>query len=228
MLFTPARRHAIQAIFLITLLRFGTWAISARNARYLMDIHPLLSVAVACLLMELTRWRWLRKLTRGVVFLFLVGNLAWQAALLMQEGSIPVVLGLESRKEYLLDHNNPPYGAIHFINQLPSESKVFFVGNGQSYYVNTEHMADVNHANWGHLIYRYGESPEQLHQALISQGFTHIFYSGYDFEWQLEFDTEGHIAKELTLFDKFIDRCAHLVYDEGKNEQLYKLLSQCK
>jgi hypothetical protein len=168
------------------------------------------------------------KLTRGVVFLFLVGNLAWQTALLMQEGSIPVVLGLESRKEYLLDHNNPPYGAIHFINQLPSESKVFFVGNGQSYYVNTEHMADVNHANWGHLIYRYGERPEQLHQALISQGFTHIFYSGYDFEWQLEFDAEGQIAEELTLFDQFVENCARLTYDAGENSQIYTLQERCE
>lgn len=228
MLFTPARRRAIKAIFLITLLRFGTWAISARNARYLIDIHPLLSVAVACLLMELTRWRWLRKLMRGVIFLLLVGNLAWQAALLMQEGSIPVVLGLESHEEYLLDHNNPPYGAIHFINQLPPESKVFFVGNGQSYYVNTEHVADVNHANWGHLVYRYGERPEQLHQVLISQGFTHIFYSGYDFEWQLEFDAEGQIAKELALFDQFAERCTHLAYDAGENGQIYTLQERCE
>jgi hypothetical protein len=229
MFFIPAhRRRALNVILLITLFRFGTWAISARNARYLMDIHPLLSVAVACLLMELDRWRWLRRLTRGLVCLFLVVNLVWQTALLVQEGSIPVVLGLESYEEYLVDHNDPPYRAIRFINQLPSDSKVFFVGNGQSYYVTTEHLVDVNHANWGHLIYLYGEEPEQLRQALVSQGFTHIFYSGYDFEWQLKFDAEGEVAEELALFDRFADRCARLIYDEGEAGQVYKLLSQCK
>jgi hypothetical protein len=183
---------------------------------------------MAYLLMELARWRWLRRLTRGLVFLFLVTNLTWQAALLVQEGSIPVVLGLESYEEYLVDHNDPPYRAIRFINQLPSDSQVFFVGNGQSYYVTAEHLADVNHANWGHLIYRYGEEPEQLRQALVSQGFTHIFYSGYDFEWQLKFDAEGEVAEELALFDRFADRCARLIYDEGEDGQVYKLLSQCE
>jgi hypothetical protein len=223
------RRHrAINLILLIIALRFVTWAISARNARFLIDIHPMLSVVMAYLLMELARWRWLRRLTHGLVFLFLVTNLTWQTALLVQEGSIPVVLGLESYEEYLVDHNDPPYRAIRFINQLPSDSQVFFVGNGQSYYVTTEHLADVNHANWGHLIYRYGEEPEQLRQALVSQGFTHIFYSGYDFEWQLNFDAEGEVAEELALFDRFADRCARLIYDEGEAGQVYKLLAQCE
>ena len=222
------RRPAINLLLLISLLRFGTWAISARNARYLMDIYPLLSVAVAYLLMELARQRRVRMLIQGIIFALLVANLTWQALLLVQEGSLPVVLGLESREEYLADHNDPPYQVIRFINQLPAGSRFFFVGNGQSYYVTTDHVADVNHDNWGHLAYLWGEEPHQLHQALLTQGMTHVYYSGYDFAWQLNFDFEGRLARELTVFDEFAARCAQLIYDEGKEGQVYALLDQCR
>ena len=222
------RRPAINLILAISLLRFGTWAVSARSPRYLMDIYPLLSVAVAYLLMELGRRRNARVLIQGILFILLVANLAWQALLLAQEGSIPVVLGLESREEYLAEHNDPPYRAIRFINQFPPGSRVLFSGNGQSYYVTTDHVADVNHSNWGHLVYQWGDEPEQIRRALAAQGFTHIFYSGYDFTWQLNFDFDGSLARELTVFDEFAARCATLVYDEGEDGQVYALLGRCR
>ncbi|RLC90809.1 MAG: hypothetical protein DRI77_14540, partial [Chloroflexi bacterium] len=169
-----------------------------------------------------------RVLIQGILFILLVANLAWQALLLAQEGSIPAVLGLESREEYLAEHNDPPYRAIRFINQFPPGSRVLFSGNGQSYYVTTDHVADVNHSNWGHLVYQWGDEPEQIRRALAAQGFTHIFYSGYDFTWQLNFDFDGSLARELTVFDEFAARCATLVYDEGEDGQVYALLDQCR
>jgi len=222
------RRTAISMILLIALLRFVIWAFSARNARYLMDVYPLLSIAVAYLLIELARRRMVWALLRGLVLVLMVANLAWQVLLLGQEGPISVVLGLESCEDYLAEHNHPPYRVIRFINDLPTGSKVLFAGNGQSYYVTTNHIADVNHSNWGHLIYKYGEDPTRLYQALGDQGVTHIYYSGYDFAWQLNFDFDGRLAKELELFDQFSARCARLIYDEGENGQVYALLDGCK
>jgi hypothetical protein len=138
-----------------------------------------------------------------------------------------VVLGLESREEYLSKHNSPPYRAIRFINQLSPGNKVLFIGNGQNYYVTIDHVADVSHGNWGHLVYQWGEEPSQLHQALVAQGITHIYYSGYDFAWRLNFDFEGGLAHELALFDQFAAQCAYLVYDEGENGQVYGLSERC-
>jgi hypothetical protein len=222
------RRGTVNLILLIAALRFVTWAVSARNARFLMDIFPLLSIAVAYLLMELSRRHLFQLMLQGVLFLLLVANLVWQSALFFQEDPIPVVLGVESREEYLVDHNDPPYRAIRFINRLPPDSKVFFVGGGQSYYVTTDHVADIAHANWGHLVYRHGERPEQLHRVLLSQGFTHILYSGYDFEWHLNFDNDGHIAQELDLFEEFTARCARLVYSAGEDVEVYALSDACE
>jgi len=222
------RRPAINLILAISLLRFGTWAVSAKSPRYLLDIYPLLSIAVAYLLMELARRRNARVLIQGILFILLVANLTWQALLLAQEGPIPVVLGLESREEYLAERNDPPYRAISFINQLPPGSRVLFSGNGQSYYVTTDHVADVNHSNWGHLVYQWGENPAHIQRALAAEGITHIFYSGYDFVWQLNFDLEGQLARELAVFDEFAARCATLVYDEGEEGQVYALLDQCR
>jgi hypothetical protein len=222
------RRRVINLILLISALRFVTWAVSARNARYLMDISPLLSTAAAHVLLELSRRRIFRLLLQAILFCLLVANLVWQSSLLVQEDPIPVVLGMESREEYLVEHNDPPYRAIRFINQLPPSTKVFFVGSGQSYYVTTEHVADVNHANWGHLVYRYGEQPDELLRALHSRGFTHVYYSGYDFAWQLNFDSGGEIARELALLEEFTARCACIVYDAGGNGQVHALLETCR
>ncbi len=222
------RRAAISLILLIALLRFGSWAISARNARYLMDIYPLLSVAAAYLLTELARQRGIQRVIRGITFAMLVVNLAWQATLLVHEDPIPVALGLESRDEYLSEHNHPPYRVIRFINHLPPGSRVFFVGSGQSYYVTTSHVSDVNHDNWGRLIYLWGEDLSQLYQALVAQGISHVYYSGYDFTWQLNFDFDGHLARELAVFDQFAARCMRLVYDEGEDGQVYQLLERCE
>jgi hypothetical protein len=222
------RRTDINLVLLIGLLRFGSWAVSARNARYLMDIYPLLSVAIAYLLAELARWRRVRVLIQGAVFVLLVANLAWQALLLVQEGPLSVVLGLESREEYLAEHNQPPCQAVRFINRLPASSRVFFIGNGQSYYVTTDHVADVSHSNWGHLVYQWGEEPAQLHQALVAQGVTHVYYSGYDFAWRLNFDFEGQLTRELALFDQFAARCARVIYDGGEEGQVFALLERCE
>ena len=222
------RRKVINLILFIAALRFVTWAVSARNARYLMDVSPLLSIAIAYVLLELSRRQIFQSLLQGLLFLLLVANLVWQSSLLVQEDPIPVLLGMESREEYLADHNNPPYRAIRFINQLPSDSKVFFMGNGQSYYVTTEHLADVNHANWGHLVYSYGEQPDELLQALLSRGFTHLYYSGYDFTWQMTFDSSGEIARELALFETFTTHCARIVYDAGEDGQVYALSETCR
>jgi 4-amino-4-deoxy-L-arabinose transferase-like glycosyltransferase len=221
------RRRVINLILLISVLRFGTWAVSARSPRYLMDIYPLLCIPVAYLLAEMARRRWLGVLVRLTVFSLLVLNLVWQVSLLIQEDPIPVVLGLERVEDYLVEHNHPPYKAIQFINHLPSDSRVLFVGNGQSYYATVDHVADVNHDNWGHLIYLWGEEPFQLHRALMAQGITHIYYSDYDFVWQRNFDFDGHLAHELALFDLFAARCARLTYDDGENGQVFALLEQC-
>lgn len=223
------RRRAVSVILLIAALRFGTWAVSARSPRYLMDIHPLLSVAAAYLLVELARprgragRRYALGVVQALVAVLLMANLMWQVALLAEEDPVPVVLGMESREAYLADENDPPYRAIRFINQLPPESKVLFVGNGQSYYVTTDHVADVNHANWGHLLYRYDGELEVLHRALVAQGFTHIFYSRYDFDWQLNFDSEGHLAQELALFERFVDWYADLVYSDEAGSRVFAL-----
>jgi hypothetical protein len=192
-----------------------------------MDIYPLLCIPVAYLLAEITRWRGLRVLVRLTVLGLLVLNLVWQVSLLAQEGPIPVVLGLERVEDYLAEHGDPPYKAIHFINQLPSDSLVFFVGNGQSYYVTVDHVVDVNHDNWGHLIYLRGKEPAQLHRALMTQGVTHVYYSGYDFVWQQNFDYNGHLTQELALFDLFAARCGRMIYDDGENGQVFALLEQC-
>jgi hypothetical protein len=227
-LYAFVKRHrAVSLLLLIAILRFATWVLSARNTRYLLDIYPLLSVASAYLLTELARRKLLRSLGQVLVLILMVANLTWQALLLIQEDPIPVLLGRESPEAYLLDHNHPPYRAIHFINQLPPGSKVLFVGNGQSYYVIQDKIADVNHSNWGHLIHLYGEEPRQLREALAAQGITHIFFTRYDFLWQMNFD-DGHLGPELALFDRFSAQCAELTYDEQERGQVYTLLDQCQ
>ena len=229
------RRRVVSLLLLVALLRFGTWAVSARNARYLMDIYPLLAVAVAYLLIELDRKGWLRVAVQVLVLALLTISLAWQVLLLAQEDPFPVVLGLESKDAYLSDHNQPPYRAIRFLNGLPGGSRVLFVGNGQGYYATVPHVADADHGNWGHLVYLWGEEPQALRAALADQGITHVYYSAYDFEWRTTFDTEAQIGHELAVFERFAARCAIPVYD-GAAEAVdaadaglvYRLLDHCE
>jgi hypothetical protein len=62
----------------------------------------------------------------------------------------------------------------------------------------------------------------------VAQGITHVYYSGYDFAWQLNFDFDGQLARELVPFDPFVARCARLIYDDGENGQVYALLDRCR
>lgn len=95
-------------------------------------------------------------------------------------------------------------------------------------------MSKVQDTKWGKLyfyrslIYLWGENIHLIHESLLSQDFTHIYYSGYDFDWRLNFDTEGDLARELDIFDHFVDRCARLIYDKGDSGQVYELLLQCE
>lgn len=227
--YLAVRRHqGITLILLICTLRFGTWVLSARNLRYLLDIYPLLGIAVAYVLVKLATRRWAKVLGQALVLTFLVANLAWQMLLVVQADPLPVVLGRQSHQDYLSIHDDPPYRTIYFLNSLPPGSKTLFVGNGQSYYATGDHISDVNHSNWGHLIYKRGQDPVDLRQALVEQKITHIFFSAYDFTWQMNFDFGGHLSAELATFEEFASRCTSLVYDQGEEGQVYALLDQCR
>lgn len=222
------KRWTISLLLLISLLRFATWAVSARNLRYLMDIAPLLAIVVAYVLVEVGRRAWIRTASQILVLVLMVANLAWQVLLLVQEDPIPVVVGAEGREHYLREHNQPPYRCIEYINELNPDSRVLFVGNGQSYYATAEVVADVDHGNWGHLVYLWGEDLDQIRAALAADGISHIYYSPYDLAWRLSFDTEGEKRREMELFELFAAGCASPVHDLGEDGVVYELLDRCR
>lgn len=222
------KNRMINLILMIAILRFGIWALSARNTRYLIDLYPLLSIAVAYLLLEISHRRQVRVFIQVIVLGLLIINLIWQLMLLVQENPIRVILGIQDREAYLTEYNYPSYSIITYLNRLPEGSSVMFIGNGQSYYTTTEHISDVNHSNWGHMLFQFGEIPSELHQQLLNQNISHIYFSGIDFEWQSNFDFDGHLSKELTVFEEFVNRCALLVFDMKIDGQVFQLLDKCK
>jgi hypothetical protein len=62
---------------------------------------------------------------------------------------------------------------------------------------------------------------------LLSQEFTHVYYSDSEFAWELNFDSDGEMARDLALFQDFTALCARTVYDAGEDGQVYVLSEAC-
>lgn len=215
-------KPVMSALVVITTLRFLAWSV-AQHARYLLPLFPALSVISAYVFFQLVRRvRLGRFLVYTLVTSLMLVALGFQLFMAMLLPPWPVVIGTESKSDYLYRAVNQ-YAAIRFVTEeLPEEAKVMMLWDGRAFYCDERCLPDRAQQSWPMLVLAHGTVEAQA-KALHTIGITHLFYSKSDHQFFMELDKSGlhHDAGQI-LLDEFVPACAEMLFDD-RNVSVYEL-----
>jgi 4-amino-4-deoxy-L-arabinose transferase-like glycosyltransferase len=209
-----AENGTIKRLAILSGLFFGFWwfFLGGREFRWLMPIVPLCSVIVAYVMFRLLQAELkLKAVVLGsawVYFLFSVG-----VGAVYNSKFFPVVLGLESKQEFLLEKVRN-YDVKRFINEkLPNNSKILSFLRPCCYYIDREYVKALPRYS-GLIDYSKIETPEQLLEKLKELGVTHIVKEG---RFTMEDSGKGFVDKEeakiyMTLYRGLEDKYLEVIY----------------
>ena len=155
---------------------FGT-----QQVRFWLPSQMLACVFAAPSVELLVNWARRKHSIKIVLFLVLIGSLAWNMWFLGKQflkiGFYRPVLGMEQEKDFLI-RKVPGYPALEFINQnLPPRSYLLCVWTGAyGYYLNRKFYSDtfIEDITLKEFIHA-SVNGEELSQRLTQAGFTHLF-----------------------------------------------------
>jgi hypothetical protein len=163
------------------------------QTRLLLPIFGVVAVLAAVSLDRLTILRrpqlavdWL---VRAVVSLTLALLLFSSLTTFLQINPVPVILGLETRDDYLARRLGTYQLAMEAVNDLPSDSRVVFLWEPRSYSCQVDCWPDALLDRFLHLTYLYPDAAS-IAEAWREEGVTHVllYRLGMEAIVQDEFD----------------------------------------
>ncbi|HIQ00674.1 MAG TPA: hypothetical protein EYH30_00840 [Anaerolineales bacterium] len=131
---------------------------------------------------------WLvRAVVVGVLALTLVGTLLSAA----QGRPLGVLLGFESREDFLARRLGWYYATVEYINQeLPSDAVVLFLWEPRSYHCQVTCLPDALLDRWLHTTHLHGHDADRIAALWQTEGVTHVLLhrAGLDFVLADRFD----------------------------------------
>jgi len=128
-------------------------------------------------------------LARAVVSLTLALLLFSSLTTFLQINPVPVILGLETRDDYLVRRLGTYQLAMVAVNDLPSDSRVVFLWEPRSYSCQVDCWPDALLDRFLHLTYLYPDAAS-IAEAWREEGVTHVllYRLGMEAIVQDEFD----------------------------------------
>jgi hypothetical protein len=171
----------LRAIGLMFLVSAAFFLFGTQQVRFWLPSQMLACVFAVPSIALIVNWTRKKHAIKGVLFLVLIGCLAWNIWFLGQQflkiGFYRPVLGMETEKDFLI-RNVPGYLALKFINQnLPPRSYLLCVWTGSyGYYLNRKYYSDtfIEDIILKEFIHASANG-EGLSQRLTQAGFTHLF-----------------------------------------------------
>ena len=170
--FSRGAPTAIKALAAFAAASFALWFVTSQQVRYMLPLLPVLCLLTAWVIARVVAWRGIASYALGVLAVCsLVASLLIGSLLVRLE--IPVVLGLETRDEYI-SHGFSAYPAMQFINtQLPPNAKIVFYGNPLGFYCDRPYFwGDAQHSTF--IPYDEFHSAEDLQTYLLRLHVTYI------------------------------------------------------
>lgn len=220
-LFYPWKRGEgkLNNLAVYTGLWFLIWATGSQQVRFLLPIFPPLAILSSATLLNLIKHRWQTILVPGLIGGVLLSALLYQWLYLSYTQPVEVVLGIESKADFLLrtpqDHTD--YAAFQFIRtNLNPTDRVLMLWYGRSYYCDQRCLPDADQSQWQRLV-RENRTVEQTALALRTMGITHLFFSRGDVRWFLLYhDPTGLNRQAVSFFkEEFQPVCAQEIYQDS-------------
>lgn len=227
------RRWLRSAVgFTAVLYAFWLWGVARtallRQTRLLLPAGGLLATMSAAAVHSLRKLPgdpvdlgWLaRAVIVGVLALTLIGTLLST----VQEQPLKVLLGFESREEFLTRRLGWYYPTIQHLNEnLPSESTVLFLWEPRTYHCSADCRPDALLDRWLHAIHLYGHDSGTIADAWREDGITHVLLHRAGLNHILEADFDPVTKIDLRVLDKLQTEHMTLAETFGSAYELYRL-----
>jgi 4-amino-4-deoxy-L-arabinose transferase-like glycosyltransferase len=220
------RDRVTRVVALVALSRIALWSLGSQQTRFLLPVFPCLAVLSAGSLWTLSRaWsssRWLRQLPMAMI-------LAWLVLVLVFSAGVPgllwfqnVVVGRESKAEFLRRMVGDYLASEYIQDELPEDARVLLMWDGRGFYCDERCLPDAEQSRWTWYFQRTG-TVAGMAALLEAEGITHLYHSFGDSLFILEHDRSGanRLAEEFFLRE-FRRRCTRLLSPDPATE-IYEL-----
>jgi 4-amino-4-deoxy-L-arabinose transferase-like glycosyltransferase len=181
------RPRALVILIGFGLVQYLAWMAGAIGSRSLFQSRLLLSACVALCgpivyvydeLRALDRPRFsLQNLIGMSVALVLAANVCTQSYQVLRRRPLPVLVGLESRRDYLERNLGAHYAAMELLNdRVSQEGRVLLLWEPRSYYSHVPTEPDPILDRWPWLVSRHDGDLDAIAAELRAQGYTHVLY----------------------------------------------------
>jgi hypothetical protein len=216
------RPPAAKALIGFALLQYGAWMAGVVRSQSLFQSRLLLSACVALCppiayvygeLRTLDRPRFsLQQLIRLSVALVLAANLCAQCLYTLNRRPLPVLVGAESRDDYLARNLGAHYAAMQLVNESVSPSeRVLFLWEPRSYYSRVPTEPDAILDRWPWLVSRHDGAPPAVAAAvageLREQGYSFVLYHRAGAELVRRARLDPLTKQDWKALDAFLDGC---------------------
>jgi hypothetical protein len=200
----------------IAIICFAFWAAGPQQSRFLLPLFPLLSLLTAFVLSEfatrLPKQELGMVLSTGLALGVVATTLLYSVLFFSYVAPMKVILGLESKTEFL-ERNIALFSMQqHIQDKLPEQVRVLMLWDGRGYYCDQRCLPDTSQSQWTALVSRTWEV-NQVAKDLRQQGVTHLLFSEQDAIFVSQYDVSGLQKKALAfLIDDFIPSCTHQIH----------------
>ncbi len=137
---------------------------------------------------------------------------------------LPVILGLESRDDYLTRRLGLYYVAIQDVNQeLPPDAVVLFLWEPRSYHCRVRCWPDAMLDRFLHATHLYGYDADAISDVWRAEGVTHVLLHQAGLDLLLEAGFDPITAADLRVLAELQSRHLILVESLGSAYRLYRL-----
>jgi hypothetical protein len=209
----------LSDIGLMLIVSAAFFVFGTQQVRFWLPSQMLACAFAAPSVALLVNWARGKHAIKMVLFLALIGSLAWNMWFLgkqfLKVGFYRPVLGMEQEKDFLI-RKVPGYPGLEFINQnLPPSTYLLCVWTGAyGYYLNRKYYSDtfVEDATLKEFIHA-SVNGEELSKKLTQTGFTHLFLNISLLEKNMK-------QSERVIFGYFLEKEARELF----RDQNYRVL----
>jgi hypothetical protein len=228
-------RSVVGHLLVFLGVNYGLWLVGLARSALLMQTRLLLPVfgIVAVLgAVALDRLKALRSphldvgwLARAVMSLTLALLLFSTLITFLQVNPLPVVLGLESRDDYLARRLGVYHLAMSAVNALPPDSRIVFLWEPRAYACQVDCWPDALLDRFLHLTYLHPDA-DTIAREWREAGVTHVLLHRLGMEAIIEDSFDPVTPRDLAIMDDLETHYLYKVYDDEVAYALYELETQ--
>jgi hypothetical protein len=166
----------------------------------------------------------LRRVVGMSVALVLGTNVCYQFLQSVRMSPVPVLVGEESREQFLRRNLGTHYAAMELVNErVPESGKVLFLWEPRTYYCQRAAQPDAVLEQWAWRMYRQGGDLGAIARSLQSEGYTHILLHRAGLEFMRRTRLDPLSDADLEGWDIFAAAYLYPVATVDQDYELYSL-----